>query len=81
MPAKTDPRDGNTSPAATPYYYRYYFRRRLTARELLPAIGAGAAAALVVFYLVQLRMQRTPLTPETLEPTPRRHRLKRDRGG
>jgi hypothetical protein len=77
MPAKTDPRDGNTSPAATPYYYR----RRLSPRELLPAIGAGVAAGIFVFYLVQLRDQRTPLTPEALEPATRRHRPKRDRGG
>jgi hypothetical protein len=74
MPAKSDPRE---SSAATPYYYR----RRLSPRERLPAIGAGVAAGVVVYYVVQLLTQRTPLTPESLEPADRRRRLKRDRGG
>lgn len=41
----------------------YYYRRQLGARDLLPAIGAGLAAGLGVFYLVQLVIQRTPLVP------------------
>lgn len=41
----------------------YYYRRQLGATDLLPAIGAGIAAGLGVFYLVQLLIQRTPLVP------------------
>ncbi|HSJ64959.1 MAG TPA: hypothetical protein VK922_13795 [Gemmatimonadaceae bacterium] len=39
----------------------YYFRRRLTLTENLPAIGAGMAAGAVVFYVARLLLQRTPL--------------------
>ncbi len=51
----------------------YYYRRRLSATELMPAIGVGVATGLAVFYLVQLLIQRTPLVPrESLarEPEP-----------
>ncbi len=41
----------------------YYYRRRLGATELMPAIGVGIAAGLAGFYLVQLLVQRTPLVP------------------
>ena len=41
----------------------YYYRRQLSATELLPAIGVGIAAAVAGFYLVQLLIQRTPLIP------------------
>lgn len=41
----------------------YYYRRQLGATDLLPAIGAGIAAGLAGFYLVQLLVQRTPLVP------------------
>ena len=42
----------------------YYYRRRLSAKDMLPAIGAGIAAGLAGFYVVQLLIQRTPLVPE-----------------
>lgn len=42
----------------------YYYRRRLSAKDVLPAIGAGIAAGLAGFYVVQLLIQRTPLVPE-----------------
>jgi hypothetical protein len=42
----------------------YFYRRKLKASELLPAIGAGIAAGLAGFYVVQLLIQRTPLVPE-----------------
>ena len=51
----------------------YYYRRRLSAAELMPAVGVGIAAGLAGFYLVQLLIQRTPLVPpEALarEPEP-----------
>jgi hypothetical protein len=42
----------------------YTYRRKLKSTELLPAIGAGIAAGLAGFYVVQLLIQRTPLVPE-----------------
>ena len=50
----------------------YYYRRRLGAKDLLPAIGVGVATGLAGFYIVQLLIQRTPLVPqgELLRPPP-----------
>jgi hypothetical protein len=49
----------------------YYYRRRLGAKDLLPAIGVGVAAGLAGFYIVQLLIQRTPLVPQgELPPAP-----------
>ena len=42
----------------------YYYRRRLGAKDLLPAVGVGVAAGMAVFYVVQLLIQRTPLVPQ-----------------
>ena len=42
----------------------YYYRRRLGAKDLLPAISVGVAAGLAGFYIVQLLIQRTPLVPQ-----------------
>ena len=42
----------------------YYYRRRLGAKDLMPAIGVGVAAGLAAFYVVQLLIQRTPLVPQ-----------------
>jgi hypothetical protein len=42
----------------------YYYRRKLAAKDLLPAIGVGVATGLAGFYLVQLLIQRTPLVPQ-----------------
>ena len=49
----------------------YYYRRRLGAKDLLPAIGVGVATGLAGFYIVQLLIQRTPLVPqgELLRPS------------
>ena len=57
MPAKSDPRDrlGGSE---------YFYRRSLSARELLPAIGAGVAVGMIAFYLARLFAQRTPLAPD-----------------
>jgi len=57
MPAKTDPRD--VSGAS-----RYYYRRALSARDLLPAIGAGVAVGLAAFYVVRVMLEREPLVPD-----------------
>jgi hypothetical protein len=50
----------------------YYYRRRLGAKDLLPAIGVGVAAGLAGFYVVQLLIQRTPLVPPGDLPLARR---------
>ena len=42
----------------------YYYRRRLGAKDLVPAIGVGVASGLAAFYIVQLLIQRTPLVPQ-----------------
>ena len=43
---------------------RYYYRRSLSVRELLPAVGAAVGAAVVTFYVARLFIQRTPLRVE-----------------
>ena len=43
----------------------YYYRRKLGAKDMLPAAGIGAVIGLAAFYLVQLLIQRTPLTPSS----------------
>jgi hypothetical protein len=57
MSAQSDPRRAGASDVDPKYYYR----RSLSARELLPAIGAAAAAAAATFYVAKLFIQRTPL--------------------
>ena len=42
----------------------YYYRRRLGAKDILPAVGVGVATGLAGFYIVQLLIQRTPLVPQ-----------------
>jgi hypothetical protein len=54
MPAKTDPQPRRAVP-------EYFYRRSLTAQELVPAIGGGIVVGLAVFYLARLYLQRTPL--------------------
>ena len=57
MPSKSDPRDESGGA-------EYFYRRSLSVRELLPAIGIGVAAALLAFYVARTAIQRTPLAPE-----------------
>ena len=42
----------------------YVYRRALSARELVPAIGAGVVTGLAAFYVARLFLARTPLLPE-----------------
>lgn len=46
----------------------YVYRRKLDARELVPAIGAGIvtglATGLATFYVARLFLERTPLLPD-----------------
>lgn len=52
LPRDVDPRD------------EYTYRRPLSIRETLPAIGVAVAAGLVAFYITRLFLQRTPLSVE-----------------
>jgi hypothetical protein len=54
----------------------YYFRRALTPRELLPAVGAAIGAGLAAFYVAKLLLQRT-----SLEGGAERRRANRRAGG
>jgi hypothetical protein len=49
----------------------YYYRRPLTPRELVPALGVGVGVGLVAFYIARILLQRTPLRPERRPSTQR----------
>ena len=55
----------------------YVYRRRLDAKELMPAIGIGVGVGAVAFYLAYLFLQRTPLEPKTPPPAEPKKRLLR----
>jgi hypothetical protein len=57
-----DPKD--LPPRLTTRLDGYVYRRRLDARELIPAIGAGIVTGLAAFYVARLFLERTPLLPE-----------------
>ena len=42
----------------------YVYRRRLSERDVLPAVGVGAVVGLVAFYVARILIQRTSLRPE-----------------
>jgi hypothetical protein len=42
----------------------YVYRRALTGRELIPAVGAGIVTGLAAYYVARLFLERTPLLPE-----------------
>ena len=57
--------DRSTPPSAqTARLERYVYRRRLDARELIPALGAGILTGIAAFYVAKLFLERTPLLPE-----------------
>jgi hypothetical protein len=60
MSAQTDPRRAS----AVDVDPKYYYRRSLTVRELVPALAAGAVAGMATFYVVKLLFERTPLRAE-----------------
>lgn len=64
MPAKSDPRDVAVD--------SYSYRRSLSARELLPALGVGVAAGALAFYVTRIVLQRAPVTVEGLALSKRR---------
>jgi hypothetical protein len=57
MLAKSDPRDklGGSE---------YFYRRSLSGRALVRAIGVGIAGGILAFYVARIWMQRTPLAPD-----------------
>ena len=55
----------------------YVYRRRLEAREMLPAIAVGVGVGAFAFYIAYLLLQRTPLEPTPLQAGSRRKRLLR----
>lgn len=59
----------------------YYYRRRLTPRELLPAAGLGVGVGLIAFYLAKVLLERTPLRPERRPSTQRPSPIRRSMGG
>jgi hypothetical protein len=73
MPAKTDPREGAMD--------TYSYRRSLSARELLPAVGVGVAAGMLAFYVTRILGQRAPVTAEGLSLPRRRKALPRSASG
>jgi len=68
MSAQSDPRRA----LALDVDPKYYYRRVLSVRELLPAFGAAVGVALVTFYVVKLFIERTPFDREPrVESAPR----------
>ena len=64
----------------------YYYRRPLSLRDQLPAIGVAVGAAAVAFYVARLLIQRTPLDrvadiPTTGARGPARRTARRLDGG
>ena len=49
----------------------YNYRRSLTPRELVPALGVGVGVGLVAFYIARVLLERTPLRPERRPSTQR----------
>ena len=50
---------------------KYYYRRELTSRDLLPAVGAAVGLGVVTFYLASLWLQRTVLDVVTVPREPK----------
>ncbi len=81
MAATRDPRRDDAD-------FEYSYRRPLTMRELLPAIGAGVGVGIGVgmaaFYVARLFLQRTPLrperTPRVISPAASRSLSRRSQG-
>jgi hypothetical protein len=59
---------------------RYDDRQPVRGRALLPAIGAGLGAGLVVFYIARLLAERAPMALEPPDAAARAAALARTRG-
>lgn len=58
------PKSDKVPPRLTTRLDGYVYRRALSGRELLPAIGIGIASGLAGYYVARLFLERTPLLPE-----------------
>jgi hypothetical protein len=58
-------------PSSPLFADEYYYRRPLTPRELVPALGVGLGVGLVTFYIARVLLERTPLRPERRPSTQR----------
>jgi hypothetical protein len=58
-------------PSSPLFADEYYYRRPLTPRELVPALGVGLGVGLVAFYIARVLLERTPLRPERRPSTQR----------
>jgi hypothetical protein len=78
MSAQSDPRRAVTV-GVDP---RYYYRRSLSLREMMPAIGAAVVAAAATFYVAKVFLERTPLRsePAARDRSPSRTRLRLHHG-
>lgn len=61
-------RDPRSSGAGSEYSYR----RALSLRELLPAVGVGVGVGLAAFYVARVLLERTPLRVDRTAPLPPR---------
>ncbi len=59
----------------------YTYRRPLTPRELVPALGVGLGVGLAAFYIARLLLERTPLRPERRPSNQRLSPIRRSAGG
>jgi hypothetical protein len=50
---------------------KYYYRRELTSRDLLPAVGAAVGLGAAAFYLAKLWLERTVLDVVTVPREPK----------
>lgn len=55
------PRVTTPSPRTRDAGVEYSYRRPLSLREMLPAIGVGVGVGLLAFYVARILLQRTPL--------------------
>ena len=57
-------RSDEDAPRHTTRLEGYVYRRPLSGRELIPAIGAAIVTGAAAFYVARLFLERTPLLPE-----------------
>lgn len=57
-------RPAHDAPHHTQRLEGYVYRRPLSARELLPALGVAVVTGAAAFYVTRLFLERTPLLPE-----------------
>lgn len=57
-------KSSKATPRLTTRLDGYVYRRTLTGRELIPAVGAAVVTGLAAFYVARLFLERTPLLPE-----------------